>query len=227
MIENFRPLVFFLISSIFQSIGHSQCTFDELFPIKTGMDKYDVLIKIATIEYLLPDKESNEMYARLASWEKPDYLLGDSIFREIVSYSFTYIPCIPKSNSKLILKFANKKLYSIGISSSFTTLNFEAWNSTYDKLFKMLEAKYPYATAYTSTLPSGDKVGESWKFTNTPLFVDDLPRNVDEIVDLSKDFDYEFIHSKGELIPTSNIRKYNLEIRYSDFLCCKISQKGY
>jgi hypothetical protein len=144
----------FLLYSTFKVNG--QCNTDNLFPVKIGMKKYQVINSLNLKDNVYEIKDLYNL------WDKKDYLKGDSIYRSQVNFKFSSHPCIKSSDNVAILKFADQKLYQITFRIWFDPKDFSTCLENYNQILETLKKEFPFYKSSNVYGIGDEQIGEGY-----------------------------------------------------------------
>lgn len=205
----------------------SQCTIDELFPIKLGQTKIEVLKTLQLHNDFVLGKGQENVIAD--TWKKFDYLEPDSVYRSQLVFNTTRNLCFNNYAAKLILEFSDNILFEITYELNFDKNDFSSANDIYETIISIMKPIFKDSwedeyTSYKGDVAPNESTGMFYKFRN----FEPEDRNM-IYTEVSYNFDKKYVYSKRtyKLEDTGEIEKISLKIKDVNSTFVKIDGRGY
>jgi hypothetical protein len=224
-----KTILFTLLNIIsLAAFGQAQCTFENIFPVRHGISKFKATTTIASIKNIKEDEEANKYSGIFNSWDKPDYLKGDSVFKSSISYNYIYHDCFKGDKNELYLHFVDDKLYKIQITLTFSNTKFGKCMENYNTLVAIFKN---YFITWTECVKSNDvtkeQIGEGYWFYPTTMDKSDAIKLNDLSIGYEVKYEMKWSDYKKEWYRTGNVDKYVIEIEYINLKGTKLTNEGY
>lgn len=224
-----KKIIFTLLTIVeFVVIAQAQCTFEDIFPVKHGFSKFKATTTIAYQKNIVEDKEENMYSGILNSWDKPDYLKGDSVFNSSISYDFLFHDCFKGDKNELYLRFVDDKLYYIQITLTFSNRQIEKCMENYNLLVNIFKNNFIDWTEFIITNDvTKEQTGEGYWFYPT---LKEKRNNIKiENVSIGYKVEYELKWNdlKKEWYRTGNVKNYTISLEYVNLNGTKLTNEGY
>ncbi|TKG89239.1 hypothetical protein EYV94_25950 [Puteibacter caeruleilacunae] len=222
--KQFIVVLFFAM--LLSSKMYGQCSIDELFPIKHGMTKSQVVKVLNDQENIQDVKELDN------KWDHPEYLKGDSVLLSQVNFKFKTHDCLDSNNNEVILLFADDVLYDITLRAWFDSNSFEKCHNNYRSLFASLNKSLPcYEEVSISRKYGGEaekvKIGEGFRLYRSEQDMKNKPLEYPVVLEYSTDYKCVTNLFSGERCRTGKINKYMLHLGYSNLKGTKHEGRGF
>ncbi len=190
--------------------GFGQCETENLFLVKHGMTKYEV------VSTLLLQENVYDISRHPSFWMHYDYLNGDSVYHSHVSYKIRPNECIKNKNNIITLYFENDKLYQINLTIYFEPDDFEECLNNYNWILKSLKNEFPFY--YETILNNAEKeqVGKGYVLYKSK---EEMNKKQPEQLTIGFSIQYEVLVNEldGRAYYGSKIEFHKVEIVYSNF----------
>jgi hypothetical protein len=113
------------------AVVFSQCTFKNLFPVSTGITKYQAINALSA---------NPTVYEVKKTWQGCEM---DSVKYSTIEFKWRWPECIMGDENIGKLFFENDILYEISIEMNFTTSNFSKCIANYDLIAGYLKSDIP------------------------------------------------------------------------------------
>jgi hypothetical protein len=220
----FKHIILISILSIVSNDIKCQCFFENIFPVNTGISKFDSYNKIAFIKSLKEIKKTrnNDFYSSFG------HLKGDSVLKSWVNFEYHNHDCFNGDENDLSLIFADDKLYNITIKLSFNKDKLKECLDNYNNLISILKNKYKFFETFTTTTnDTNEKIGEGYKFYSSPK--ESRSTTKIEVIEIEMYAKYEYVTDNitNELKKSNNIEKYIIELNNINLNGTKLTNLGY
>lgn len=226
-----RTILFILLSIIsLVSYGQTRCTFENIFPVTTGITKFKAMTTIASLNNIKVD-EKFELHNRLLNinrWYKDEYLKGDSVFLSTLSYDYTYHNCLGGDKTRLNLRFADDKLYRLTITSDFPNSKFGKCMENYNSLIAIFKNYFTDWTEFDwKNTFSNEQIGEGYYFFPTKEDIRDNVKLNFLSIGYEVVYEYKWDDYKQDYARTGKVDRYSIKIVYYNLKGTKLTVDGY
>lgn len=156
-----------IIFSLIVLNGYAQCNFENLFPVKHGLSKFEAINQMSSMENLKDDSQNYSMDV-WNSWLV--YNDGkDSSYTSTLFYKYLDHPCF-NGESTIKCSFVDDKLYKFLTIIHFSKDEYNKCFNNYNSLISAIKTKFDYSDTYI--LKNGgtnEQTGEGIDFSTTPF----------------------------------------------------------
>lgn len=148
------------ISLIFTVAGSfAQCSLYSLFPVEFFNSKFNTELSLRKSDDFNIKKNPDE-----GSWDKPNYLNGDSVYYATIETSLNS-PCFNSNNIEVCYVFADDKLYGIFLEATYKSDEINRCISDYNKIAVEIIEMFPdYLEVNVKNGDTKEKIGEAYKY---------------------------------------------------------------
>jgi hypothetical protein len=144
----------FTVVSVF-----AQCSLSSLFPVEFFNSKFDTELSLRKW-----DDFNIKLNPYDGSWDKPDYLKGDSVYYTKIETSLNS-PCFNSNNIEVRFVFADDKLYGIFLEATYKSDELDQCISDYTKMAIEIQKMFPnYKEVNVKNSYTKEKIGEAYKY---------------------------------------------------------------
>lgn len=216
----------FLCFLICTRYGQAQCDFEDIFSVKHGFSKFEAITSIASDKNIKEDVDRNKF--SIDSWDKYDYLKGDSVRATSLFYDYIYHSCLKGEENELGLCFVDDKLYLMKFTLTFSKTKFVQCMDNYNTLVSIIKKQFPYNTEFVvNNNELHEQVGKGYWFY--PLSYEERDKIKIENISIGYEIKYEWQWNPAnkKSFQTGNVENYVIKIEYINLKGTKLTNEGY